>query len=68
MVAKGSVDEIKKKFGIGYNLVINHSNNTYESFDYIKTKFEREALSKIKGSYFDDKNSNEAKSIYVLPF
>ena len=24
MRAKGSVDEIKKQFGIGYNLVINH--------------------------------------------
>jgi hypothetical protein len=23
MVAKGSVDEIKKRFGIGYNLIVN---------------------------------------------
>lgn len=68
MVAKGSVDEIKKKFGIGYNLIINHTNNSIESFEYLKNKFEKEALSRIKGSYFDDKNSNEFKSIYVLPF
>ena len=26
MVAKGSVDEIKKRFGIGYNLIINKTN------------------------------------------
>ena len=65
MVAKGSVDEIKKKFGIGYNLIINHNNNSFEN---LKTKFEREALNNIKGSYFDEKNSTLDKSIYVLPF
>jgi hypothetical protein len=65
MVAKGSVDEIKKKFGIGYNLIISHNNNYFEN---LKTKFEREALNIIKGSYFDEKNSNSDKSIYVLPF
>lgn len=65
MVAKGSVDEIKKKFGIGYNLIISHNNNSFEN---LKTKFEREALNIIKGSYFDEKNSTSDKSIYVLPF
>ena len=54
MVARGSVDDIKKKFGIGYNLIISHTNNSFEN---LKNKFEREALNIIKGSYFDEKNS-----------
>jgi hypothetical protein len=65
MVARGSVDEIKKKFGIGYNLIINHKNNIFEN---LKSNFEREALNTIKGSYFDEKISTLDKSIYVLPF
>ena len=27
LVSKGSVDEIKRKFGIGYNLIITEKNN-----------------------------------------
>ena len=33
MVAKGSVDEIKKKFGIGYNLIINNREHTPSEYD-----------------------------------
>lgn len=63
MVAKGSVDEIKKKFGIGYNLIINHDPKAEE-----KLGFETEILSRIKGSFLDEKNSSELKSYYTLPF
>ena len=68
IVAKGSVDDIKKKFGIGYNLVINNDCNSYQESNYFNSKLENCILSRIKGSYFDEKNSNDLKAIYVLPF
>jgi len=61
MVSKGSVDEIKKKFGIGYNLIIYN-----ESFSI--PEYEPEILKRILGAYKDEKNSSEQKSIYILPF
>ena len=34
MKAKGSVDEIKKQFGIGYNLIINHNEPLDGKFEH----------------------------------
>ena len=61
MVAKGSVDEIKKMFGIGYNLIINQQDDQ-------PIQYEELILHQIPGSFRDEKNSNEQKSYYILPF
>ena len=60
MVAKGSVDEIKKRFGIGYNLIINQPD-----FDDKEVVEKLHAI--VPGSY-KDQHSNAQKSVYVLPF
>lgn len=46
IIIKGTVDEIKKKFGIGYNLVITTETN--------KEQYELEILKRISGSYRDE--------------
>ena len=46
IITKGTVDEIKKKFGIGYNLVITTETN--------KEQYELEILKRISGSYRDE--------------
>ena len=61
MVSKGSVDEIKKKFGIGYNLIIHNQSSSL-------SEYEPEILKRILGAYKDGKSSSEQKSIYILPF
>jgi len=63
MRAKGSVDEIKKQFGIGYNLVINHKVPLDGRFEH-----EAEILARIKGALLDEKMSTESRSQYTLPF
>lgn len=60
MVAKGSVDEIKKRFGIGYNVIVNKAN--FDDHLLIQKLHEI-----VPGSY-KDSNSNSQKCIYVLPF
>lgn len=50
MVAKGSVDEIKKRFGIGYNLIINQPD-----FDNLEVMEKLQAI--VPGSY-KDQHSN----------
>jgi len=57
IITKGTVDEIKKKFGIGYNLVLNLDKN--------QEHFEQEILKRIPGSYRDE---NKEKHQFVLPF
>lgn len=63
MRAKGSVDEIKKQFGIGYNLIINHQQPLEGPFAH-----EAEILARARGSFLDEKMTNEMKSQYTLPF
>lgn len=60
MVAKGSVDEIKKRFGIGYNLIVN-------KVDFDDSIVLPKLQKLVPGSY-KDSNSNTQKCIYVLPF
>lgn len=63
MVAKGSVDEIKKKFGIGYNLVVSHEDSKHESERL------REIVNRnVPGCTFDSGNSSATKSHFTLPF
>ena len=57
IITKGTVDEIKKKFGIGYNLVLNVDKN--------EQQYEHEILKRIPGSYRDE---NQQKQQFVLPF
>ena len=63
MRAKGSVDEIKKQFGIGYNLIISHKNPLDGKFEH-----EQEILRRVEGSFLDEKMSTETRSQYTLPF
>lgn len=62
--AKGSVDEIKKRFGIGYNLIVSHEPGATE----IPYKYEQSILSNVPGSFYDPKMSSDLKSCYTLPF
>jgi hypothetical protein len=61
IVSKGSVDDIKKRFGIGYHL-------TVESAQQDIQKQEEEILRQIQGAARDDKNTSGAKTQYLLPF
>lgn len=54
IVAKGSVDEIKKRFGIGYQLILDEKDDG----DRV------DILNHIKGATQDEKNSNQ----FLLPF
>lgn len=63
MRARGSVDEIKKQFGIGYNLIISHKEALKGRYEH-----EQEILSRVKGSFLDEKMSTELRSQYTLPF
>lgn len=57
MRAKGSVDEIKKQFGIGYNLIISHKEPLDGKFEH-----EQEILTRVRGSFLDEKMSTETRS------
>ena len=58
-----TVDEIKKQFGIGYNLIINRKEPLEGKFEH-----EQEILARVKGSFLDEKMSTETRSQYTLPF
>ena len=53
LVSKGTVEQIKRKFGIGYNISITNTQNEEQM-----KEFEAYILERIPGSFKDDKNSN----------
>ena len=53
LISKGTVDQIKRKFGIGYNIGITNNKNEQQM-----SEFESYILERIPGSFKDDKNSN----------
>jgi hypothetical protein len=53
LVSKGTVEQIKRKFGIGYNISITNTENNEQM-----SEFEAYILDRIPGSFKDDKKSN----------
>jgi hypothetical protein len=53
LVSKGTVEQIKRKFGIGYNISVTNTENNEQM-----SEFEAYILDRIPGSFKDDKKSN----------
>ena len=60
LVTQGTVDEIKKKYGVGYNLKITSSRLATRSFQSIITLL---VTSKVPGSYLSQRSQDMSASM-----